>query len=269
MTGSNKPSRSLFADDSSAYWVEDRGLSPSGDNLVTFDRMFAQIPQDNEQGGGLYSFTFPQASASSFTAAHNQLGTPTWNGSDWVVDIQIADIYALELSVGNELALERPMLYQPYGSTANVTDNVSQWVITNKGAPGSGGGTTTRFTVKLIGGSGVRNIYSWNLATRNFSRANTVGRTSTTTLNSESILTYRYVKTDDISTVGLADKFQIYAYSSNNFSFTDAVGTLTLPTQNLYRGMASSRTYVQAEPETPIRWMGNIWQIVGRRIKVR
>ena len=58
-----KPLGSLFSDDANAFWVGDGNVSPIGDNLVQFDRMFANVPTARTEGAPNYNFTFPINSA--------------------------------------------------------------------------------------------------------------------------------------------------------------------------------------------------------------
>lgn len=274
-TASQKPLGSLFADDSNAYFVEDRGLSPAGDNLVTFDRIFAQVPSDYKEGGGLYSFDFPQSVASNFSTSAGNGGVVA-SGNNWNVSFSLTNADANFFGLGDAVIFpSKAWTFWPEGGTS-TNKTYSKWIISFKGAPNSGRSGFvptsgfTEFDALLEGGEGVSAITFWNSSSpMTIDKVATLGRTSSATLNSESILTYRYVKTNDITTEKLADRFQVLGYGGADYSAENAVGSATLPDTALYSGMGIAGLYIQAEPETPTRWLGNIWEIVGRKVKVK
>jgi hypothetical protein len=271
---STKPLGSLFADDSTAYFVEDRGLSPLGDNLVAFDRVFAQVPNDHQEGGGLYSFQFPQSNASNYSTVAGNGGVVA-SGNTWNLSFSLTNSNANFFNVGDSVIFSNTAwTFVPFGGTAQ-NRTYSKWIISYKGAPNSGtsggvGAGYTEFDALLENGESISSISFWNASSpRNIDKIRTLQRTSPITLNSESILTYRYVKTNDITTVKLADYFQTISYGTTNYTSDDTIGVTSFPDSAVYGGMALKGVYIQAEPETPIRWLGNIWQIVGRKVKVR
>ena len=267
-----KPDRSPFVDDSSAYWVEDRGQAPSGDNLITFDRIFSNIPLDYTEGGGLYSFSFPGSAASNYTTSMGNGGVIA-SGDTWNLSFSLSNADSKYFSIGDAIVIRRAWTFTPIGQTP-VSRSYSKWIITSKGAFNSGtsGGVGSGFVeydARLEGGEGVTAL-TWTLSSPHpIDKVGTFARDSSITLNSESILTNRFIKTDDIGSFRLEDKFQIYSYGGADYVVADVVGTATLPDTQIYSGMTKSVSYIQAEPETPVRWMGNIWQIVGRKVRAR
>jgi hypothetical protein len=267
-----KPDRSPFADDSSAYWVEDRGQAPSGDNLITFDRIFSNIPLDYTEGGGLYSFTFPTTTASNLTVNIANAGAVA-SGDTWELTFSLLNADSVNFNVGDAVVVRGSGNFTPVGGSSTAR-SYWKWIITEKNglnsgvspAPGSG---WVSYAAILEGGEGVSSLSEPLSSPLPMDKVGTFSRGSPITLNSESILTYRFVKTSDIKGEGLADRFQIYAYGATNYTLTDTVGVTTLPDAAIYQGMSKVITYIQAEPETPVRWMGNIWQIVGRKVRAR
>lgn len=262
-TAGAKPARSLFPDDSSAYFCEDRGLSPMGDNLVTFDRIFANIPTGFEEGGGNFSFTFPVSpNASNYTCNANRFSL-----SGNTLLLNIANANSPFFQVGDTAIARQGIAFTPTGGISQ-TRSYSRWLITGNGGDNSAGSGLTRLTLEFETSSGGL-VTSFGLSTFSLDRVGTLARSSAITLNSESILTYRFVKTDSINSERFEDAFSILAYGGADYVQVDTLGTATLPDESLYQGMTKSGSFIQAEPETPSRWLGNIWMIVGRKVRAR
>lgn len=68
-----KPSRSPFADDSSAYFVGDDNFQDAGQGLVRFRRTFSRIPSNYKEPYGLYNRMLPSITATNFYAYYNPI----------------------------------------------------------------------------------------------------------------------------------------------------------------------------------------------------
>jgi hypothetical protein len=63
-----KPERSPFDDDATASYVGDFNINPMGNGLVSFQRVFAQVPEDHIEPYGLYSRQLPSYTTTEFNA---------------------------------------------------------------------------------------------------------------------------------------------------------------------------------------------------------
>lgn len=261
---STKPLGSLFADDATAYFVEDRGLAPAGDNLVTFDRIFSNIPTDYEEGGGLYSFSFPTTAAK--TEAYNcNNGSGAFVNRSGIVemDFSFTAANALNFGVGTKIRSPSYPVRIVYYGEAGFSDVKPFFVIYEKTQSGG----NYNYKSRMENYQSVKTITSLpGVTTFNILRVPVIGRASPTTINSESILTYRYVKTDDILSEKLEDRWKIL---TSAYAETDATSTTTYPSTKEYTGQTWAGGYVQAEPEVPTQWLGNIWEIVGRKVRLK
>lgn len=91
-------------------------------------------------------------------------------------------------------------------------------------------------------------IANLNYSSRNYELA---GRASAGEVNSSSHLAYRYIKTDDPTTIQLTAKTV----------FPATLSSTTTPTQQQYRNMVKDNTYINAENEYIERYLGNIYRL--------
>jgi hypothetical protein len=262
-----KPDRSPFADDSSAYWVEDRGQAPSGDNLITFDRIFSNIPLDYTEGGGIYAFDFPGNGNAPLNETYGTVvGTGdflTRNGRV-EMDFELSSADSESLGVGDKI---RPVTggsnVRFYGSDMQFFSGF--YIIYEKNVSGSNFEYRCYMeNYQAVMAIGTHSAFS----TFSIERPAVLARSGLEAQNSESIITSRFVKTDDILTVKMEEKFKVLS-TSIKFIETDTLTSSTYPSLDEYGGLSWVGGYLQAEPETPVRWLGNIWQIIGRKVKAR
>ena len=84
----------------------------------------------------------------------------------------------------------------------------------------------------------------------------------------DSLIDFRYVKTDDILTVETANAFSVEAIDSNFlFSVTDQLSATTNPSLREYNAIVGVDSFINGEPESARRWMGNIWEFATRRVR--
>lgn len=264
-TAGAKPARSLFPDDLSAYFCEDRGLSPIGDNLVTFDRIFSNIPLDYTEGGGIYAFEFPSNGSTPKNETYSIVaGTGdflTRNGRA-EMDFDLTSANSQTLGIGAKVIAANGGTYVTfYGAGVQLFQGF--YVIYEKNASGS----NFEYRCYMENYQAVQTIGAHSvLSSFNIERPAILARPSSVTQNSESIITYRFVKTDNILNEKTEKRFEVLS-SSPKFIATNALTFSTFPSFNEYAGLSWAGGYLQAEPETPVRWMGNIWMIVGRKVR--
>jgi len=271
-TATQKPARSPFPDDSLAFYIGDSVPEPIDGGMVQFVRSFSNIPESRVEGAGLYGFTFP-ANNAGIDATFNCLsGTGDFLTSNNRVEIRfsLTSSNAANLGVGDRCqsttAAQRLIFY---GQTA-FRDVYPFFVIYEKTSSGSNfsykGYMENYQSVKSV------NAYS-NLSTFTMSLPKVLARASTETTNSESVFTYRYVKTANIEDEDLARRFNVLSRSGSNPNYTyteqDEVTTSTFPHRDEYGGLAFVGGYLQAEPEVVNRWRGNIWKVTGRQVAAK
>lgn len=89
-TATGKPARSPFDDDVDAFYVGDYSISSKGDGLISFQRVFATIPDQHIEPYGLYSRLLPSYTVSGFTANNTDFESLTvkeqysTDGATWV-----------------------------------------------------------------------------------------------------------------------------------------------------------------------------------------
>ena len=91
MTASTgKPDRSPFDDDADAFYVGDFSINPIGNGLVSFQRVFATVPEEHIEPYGLYARELPAYTTTGFTANNTDFDGLTikeqysTDGSTWV-----------------------------------------------------------------------------------------------------------------------------------------------------------------------------------------
>lgn len=279
MAGVNKPLGSLFADDSNAFWVDDRNLSPIGNNLVTFDRLFAQVPQARTEGAPNYAFSFPSNSNttinSEFTVSGGTSVTRSIVNGRPEVSFTTNATNALMLGIGDKFTLASNTYGRnwfqatPYGSTTQLTFG-PRLVVYSKTLSGS------NYTIKgYVEGHEGFILSTWVFpsaaggTTWYIQRITLEGRADTTSVNASSIINFRYIKTDDINSEKLGTEFQvIYApHQAANPIIVGVLAATTYPSLAMYNGLVYRGAYISAEDESARRWMGNIWEIASRRVR--
>ena len=272
MAGANKPLDSLFADDANAFWVEDRNLAPIGNNLVSFDRLFAQVPTARTEGAPNYSFSFPSVGTAGTTKSLNTVtGTAkylTYQGRTEIY-FQLTDADAEFFDIGERV--------QSLGSTGqNVTfyGATSQtfingfYIIYEKEDQNNG-----RFFYRAVYESDdairLRGTQSGNTT---FTIATPVTNNNAVdqqrTINADSLINFRYLKTDDILSVRTERGFDVLQKEANNtYTVKQTVTASTLPSAQEYGGLVYQGGFISGEAESARRWLGNIWEFQSRRVR--
>ena len=102
-------------------------------------------------------------------------------------------------------------------------------------------------------------------------RRNTFRRTSLVNQTDvDSLIDFRYVRTDDILSVVTSDEFRVVQINNQNaFTLVDQLSTSTKPSIAEYSAITMQNTFINGEPESSRRWMGNIWEFATRRVRAQ
>ena len=270
MAGVNKPLGSLFADDSNAFWVDDRNLSPIGNNLVTFDRLFAQVPQARTEGAPNYAFAFPSTGASGVTKNINIInGTGkflTYNGRTEIY-FSLTAANSVFFNIGERVQTGSGGLNVTfYGQTAQVLIT-GFFIIYEKSVSGSNYFYRAVYesddAVQSRGS--VSNFTSFALLSP-VTTNGTVGQERT--INADSFINFRYLKTDDILSISTERGFDVVLKEANlSYTLSKTVTSATLPSAAEYGGLVYQGGFISGEAESARRWMGNIWEFANRRVR--
>ena len=279
MAGANKPLDSLFADDANAFWVEDRNLAPIGNNLVSFDRLFAQVPTARIEGAPNYSFSFPSNGNttinSEFTVSGGTSVTRSIVNGRPEVSFTTNATNALMLGIGDKFTLASNNYGRnwfkaiPYGSTTLLTFG-ARLVVYSKTPSGS------NYTIKgYVEGHEGFILSSWQFPTAAgattwyIQRITLQGRDGTTSVNASSTIDFRYIKTDDINSQKLGTEFQVILapHSASNPIVVEDLSASTYPNLSMYNGLVYRGASIAAEDESARRWLGNIWEFQSRRVR--
>lgn len=272
-----KPTRSPFSDDSSAYWVGDSEPRDVGGGIVEFERTFANVPADRTEAYGLYPFTFPgitqQLSTATLTSTGNYAESITSSlGETLSFDIQfdLSSADAATLAVGDPLRITNSgdtfdvdpddglSILSTYTFNegfyqVRVKSIVNTTIVVNVVVPNRTTGTTP-----TIDGNpnGTRTSYAV--------LRSSYGDRDPFTKSSSSILTVTYEKVSDPSTISSLATSQVVVTSGG--AITDTATNSTIPTALEYTRFITQGTYINAEDESFERWKGNIYE--RRIIKV-
>jgi hypothetical protein len=272
-----KPTNSPFADDENAFWVSDTIPEAGDGGMVFFIRTFANIPQSRQEGAGAYAFAFPgngnTTKISAFSQGSVSVGIVssrpevsfTASGTNSLL-LGIGDKFTLRATGSN---LNKFFRATPYGGSYISTGFAPRLVVYSKVASGS------NYAIKAyVEGHEGFILSSWVfISTGNFfiERITLEGRASATPINASSILDYRYIKTDNISDEKLGSSFQvIFAPATSAVpTVVDDLTATTYPSLDIYNGMVYRGAFIAAEDEIVRRWMGNIWEVVSRKVVAR
>lgn len=286
-----KPDRSPFPDDANAFFTGDSMPEPIDGGMVQFVRSFSQIPATRTEGAGLYAHEFPSnadtpatfdISGVSKSGGSSSPDRPelsfTANAAD-SNNIEIGDIFV----VGYNGSSNASMYVRWQGDDGTSTFIQPKMIVFSKVDAGGGSFTIEGYLSSFDAidytreaNSGVDG-YRWTVAPANLTVIfqKSIARDNTLNENSESFLTYRYVKTDDINSERFEAKFATWQYISpsgivgeadDGFRLTDTLSSGTSPSIGEYNGLVFNQSTINAEPEVAFRWRGNIWEIVGRKV---
>lgn len=266
-----KPIGSPFSDDSIAYYVGDDDITDIGDSTIEYNRMFSNIPQSRIDPNGFYAFEFPEMSAQTIektsTSESVSYDTSLFKLTFTINLSSSAD--ANEYTIGD-------FVYVNNASDFTYQSKIGTTVLSST--------TTSSISgiISNISGNTVtvirENFYfiydATETAYSNFTdnsgtyvlRKTIPGRSEVFQSNSPSILSLRYIKTNNVDLILLNDKFQLINSSGN---ITNILSSTTAPlTLNEYREMIDNGEYgLNAEPESIRRWRGNIYEISAIKIK--
>jgi len=268
-----KPLGSLFPDDANAFWVGDRNVAPIGDNLVQFDRMFATVPAARTEGAPNYNFTFPKTGANGGSTAFKQA---VYQSTDFTVtngipetQFKMSSANSSYYNVGDEIFVDQDsgtfvrFVDQP---DTTETELLGAYVIYSKAASGTNFLYHARYKYPEIL-STTRQYY--HATHPNFYKRITYTRQDAVDQRDvDSLIDFRYVRTDDILTVETADAFIVESIDSNyRFEVTDQLSATSSPSLREYNAITGVDSFINGEPESARRWMGNIWEFATRRVR--
>ena len=88
------------------------------------------------------------------------------------------------------------------------------------------------------------------------------------TINSDSLINFRYLKTDDILSVTTERGFDVLKKESDStYTLKQTVTSSTLPSAQEYGGLVFQGGFISGEAESARRWLGNIWEFQSRRVR--
>jgi hypothetical protein len=271
-----KPTNSPFADDANAFWVSDSIPEAADGGMVFFIRTFANIPTGRQEGAGAYAFPFPGNGNTTLVSEFFQSGVSLGivNSRPEVSFTANADDATL-LGIGDKFTLRTGTSVRdffkatPYGGSFITSGFGPRLVVYSKTPSGS------NFAIKAYveGHEGFK-LSSWQFSTftsYDIERITTEGRLDLTPINSSSILDYRYVKTDNINDEKLGTAFQVINAPQGTVlpTVVESITASTYPSLDIYNGMVYRGAFISAEDEIARRWMGNIWEIVSRKVVAR
>jgi len=274
MTSSTyKPLGSLFSDDSNAFWVGDRNVSPIGDNLVQFDRMFARVPNSRTEGAPNYNFTFPNTGATGgFTIDHIANNyTVSFNTSNARAELHwtMTSARSADYSLNDKVRASQGGHNLRFKSDTSDVQFVQGFYVIYSKVQISGG---FRFKAYYERMDIVSSIYqSSGYTSALIEKRVTFNRESNqNTLDADSLIDFRYVKTDDILSISTTEAFQIVSVDSGSrFTVVDTMTADTLPAIKTYNAIVYTNGFIQGEAESARRWMGNIWELASRRVRAQ
>lgn len=270
MAGANKPLDSLFADDANAFWVQDRNLAPIGNNLVSFDRLFAQVPTTRTEGAPNYSFTFPSVGSAGITKSLNIVtGTGkflTYQGRSEIY-FQLTAANSASFNIGDRVqASQGGHNVVFYGqTTAQLIQGF--YIIYEKSVSGS----NYFYRAVFESDDAIKTRVSLSAFT-SFTLLSPVTNNGVVdqqrTINADSLINFRYLKTDDILSVTTERGFDVLQKESNNtYTVKQTVTASTLPSAQEYGGLVYQGGFISGEAESARRWLGNIWEFQSRRVR--
>lgn len=266
-----KPLDSLFPDDANAYWVGDRNLTPIGENLVSFDRLFSRVPISRTEGAPNYSFSFPSTGSNGTTKDLNIVnGTGkflTYQGRSEIY-FQMTDANAELLAIGERVQANpggQNIIF--YGSTTTITSN-GFYIIYEKTDQNNG-----RFFYRAVyeSNDAIKTIVDLSNAT-SFIVSTPVTSNGVIdqqrTISADSLINFRYLKTDDILSISTERGFDVLKKESNGtYTLKETVTSSTIPSAAEYGGLVFRGGFISGEAESARRWMGNIWEFQNRRVR--
>jgi len=257
-----KPTRSPFADDSAAYWVEDSTTSDIGGTLVEFQRSFANIPADRIEPNGLYPFEFPGNSVAQSDAIGTSTGgyvetVTSSSGEQMKVDVvftlSVAD--AAKLSTGETITIKNNTdvfnIYYGYGfiNISTISAVVTSIVSTTITAEYSGYYATGTPTFNKNPNA---TFTTYDISRPGFKLRDKLQDSTT------SAILYTYEKLSNVTDASpFAEKFVVLNSAG---TVTDNLAATTLPTSAQYYEIFKAGGYINAEDETFERWRGNIYE---------
>tara|TARA_R110001632_G_scaffold81847_1_gene181974 strand:- start:1430 stop:2419 length:990 start_codon:yes stop_codon:yes gene_type:complete len=270
MAGANKPLDSLFADDANAFWVQDRNLAPIGNNLVSFDRLFAQVPTNRTEGAPNYSFTFPSTGSAGTTKSLNTIiGTGKFLYYQGRVEIyfKLTAANSEFLNIGDRVESDRGGHTVGYYGSTGSQNIFGFYVIYEKSVSGS-----NYFYRAVFESNDAVNYQGSVSAFTSFTLLSPIVANGVVdqqrTINSDSLINFRYLKTDDILSVTTERGFDVLKKESDStYTLKQTVTSSTLPSAQEYGGLVFQGGFISGEAESARRWLGNIWEFQSRRVR--
>ena len=257
-----KPTGSPFSDDANAFYVGDSPTVEQDGGLVSYDRMFANVPADRIDPLGLYAVTRPgivHTAGSSLSAVWYAASTSKsfTNSPSPTLTITVSATRSGNYEVGDTVQCQNA---QNWDITAGSSQTVSimRGVIATK--------STHTFTVNTLsapGGNTVTNIASDNSST-GYDLGLNLRDIEPASINAASFMSVSYVKTDTPEDVALENKPTFFASNKN---ITLLLNNFSVPTISQFLDDSQDLVNKGLEAETIKQWRGNIYektQIKGR-----
>ena len=270
MAGANKPLDSLFADDANAFWVQDRNLAPIGNNLVSFDRLFAQVPTTRTEGAPNYSFTFPSTGSAGTTKEINIInGTGKFLYYQGRVEIYFSLIAANSefFNIGDRVEVSNGGHTVGFYGSTGTTFIQGFYIIYEKSVSGS------NYFYRAVYESNDAVNFQGSVSTfTSFTLLSPIVANGVVdqqrTINADSLINFRYLKTDDILSVTTERGFDVLQRETNDtYTLKQTVTSNTLPSAEEYGGLVYQGGFISGEAESARRWLGNIWEFQSRRVR--
>jgi len=256
-----KPTGSPFSDDANAFYVGDSPTVDQDGGLVSYDRMFANVPADRIDPLGLYAVTRPgivHTAGSSLSAVWYAASTSKsfTNSPSPTLTITVSATRSGNYEVGDTVQCQNTDFWAvTAGGSINTTLLIG--VIATK--------STHTFTVNnlLIGASLITNISTDNSAS-GYNMGLNLRDIEPASINAASFMSVSYVKTDTPEDVALENKPTFFASNKN---ITLLLNNFSVPTISQFLDDSQDLVNKGLEAETIKQWRGNIYekiQVKGR-----
>lgn len=268
----DKPTGSPFADDSAAYWVGDVGLTPSDGGMLRFERVFANVPQERIEAGGIQLVTYPGSigavTASTITETTDVTPAASYSTTTNLITLNCSTstIHYLGERMAANVTIDTYFLTSD-GSQGRAVSGIStidgNWVITNIVDNGTYYALTLTYDVaKWHPFIDLDNV---TLTVGNYTTLlgyPSLAERDAVSYNSQIKQKTRYVRDSNFDNEAVPKKFGVYVsayaigYLGNNLSGSSK------PSATEYARMMEAGALYHINDAQVRRWMGNIWEIV-------
>jgi hypothetical protein len=256
-----KPENSPFSDDANAFYIGDDVPKPIDGGMVEFIRSFSNIPQDRTVPNGLYAFDLV---ASTKELSYEVTGSPaftiTGGLGTWGCTFSLSASDAANFPLGDSMFIDYGTSSGTHFIVDDIQGNVSErprfleFIIDSKT-----GTDPVDFVCSLKYPDGYTALSQGLSTSWKFNIVYQYQRGASSSVNTPSLINYRYVKTNDTSTIDLAPRFTVVNKDGVPIAALD--DEQSSPNQDAYIGMIANNVLIGAEDETFVNWRGNIWEV--------